>query len=196
VRQIEQASNVTKSIRTTEKAWTKNYCLILDLPVIMALGKLKPNISWHFAPSFLLPCSDLLICETAEWPLSSEVYQRLGTTSSTKNSTSHFAHTFPNFYLIFKCDIWCRFSIQSLLSRPHFVTEQQVQKSKKKTGSADDWPPKFGVVNRSIQLWELRARKLSAVERTRNICRITNNSAVHYPTALKFGPLVHYGPRD
>jgi len=26
VQQIEQASNVTKSIRTTEKAWTKGYC--------------------------------------------------------------------------------------------------------------------------------------------------------------------------
>jgi len=37
---------------------------------------------------------------------------------------------------------------------------------------------------------------LSAVERTRNICRITNNSAVYYPTELKLGPLVHYGPRD
>jgi len=28
------------------------------------------------------------------------------------------------------------------------------------------------------------------------ICWIINNLAIHYPTVLKFGRLVHYGPRD
>jgi len=48
VQQIEQASNVTKSIRTTEKAWTKGYARVIffvrnisDLSVIMALDNLQ-----------------------------------------------------------------------------------------------------------------------------------------------------------
>jgi len=41
-----------KSTKTTENASTKGHCKshirnILDLSSIMALGNLKPNISWH-----------------------------------------------------------------------------------------------------------------------------------------------------
>jgi len=48
--QIQEASNVIKSITTTVKAWTNGYCKshmrnILDLSAIMALGNLKPDLN-------------------------------------------------------------------------------------------------------------------------------------------------------